>query len=498
MSIKNTSLVFFSTICYFFIGLSGSYEAFHGGTELIYSEPDKVAAGYLLFSAGPTVENHEYTYLVNTSGEMVHRWKTITPGYEGLGYRIEKTARLTEAGSIIQGISTAGHRMEGERALQELDWEGNLVWDFQDPREGFRYHHNFKRIWNNHLNDWTIIFTSSFPMTQEQAIAAGADPSIEWTARPDGVVEVDRNGTVVWQWWSLDHVVQDKNPDWPNYGVLAEHPERFDLNWGAGLVGDFIHQNALDYNQTLDQIVVNNDKVGELYVIDHGGTFVAGDFEASKKLAAGPKGDIIFRWGNPAVYDSGAVPTYDADGNVTSEGDRHLFHHHDTQWIKEGLPGAGNFLIFENGSRRAGPHRSELLEIYPYAGNYPEAPYLSELAAGGPTNQIVWSFTARQPNSFSSRNISGLQRLANGNTLGTAGRHGHIFQVTPEGEVVWEYINPVLRATEGSTLDEIYKMVLSDSEDNSIFTAHWYAPDHPGLAGRHLSPKGKITDILLQ
>ena len=142
---------------------------------------------------------------------MVHRWKTITPGYEGLGYRIEKTARLTETGSIIQGISTAGHRMEGERALQELDWEGNLVWDFQDPREGFRYHHNFKRIWNNHLNDWTIIFTSSFPMTQEQAIAAGADPSIEWTARPDGVVEVDRNGTVVWQWWSLDHVVQDKN-----------------------------------------------------------------------------------------------------------------------------------------------------------------------------------------------------------------------------------------------------------------------------------------------
>ena len=136
-------------------------------------------------------------------------------------------------------------------------------------------------------------------MTREQAVAAGADPSVEWNAAPDGVVEVDMNGNIVWEWWSLDHVVQDKNPDWPNYGVFSEHPERFNLNWGSGVTGDFTHQNALDYNRTLDQIVVNNDRMGELYVIDHGGTFVVGDFEASKALAAGPKGDILFRWGHP-------------------------------------------------------------------------------------------------------------------------------------------------------------------------------------------------------
>ncbi len=86
---------------------------------------------------------------------------------------MEKTARFTEHGSIIQALSTASHQYEGVRVLQELDWDGNLVWEFSDPREGYRYHHNFKRIWNNHLNDWTIIFTSSIPMTQEQAVAAG-------------------------------------------------------------------------------------------------------------------------------------------------------------------------------------------------------------------------------------------------------------------------------------------------------------------------------------
>ena len=306
------------------------------------------------------------------------------------------------------------------------------------------------------------------------------------------------NGNIVWQWWSLDHVIQDRSPDWPNYGVLSENPGRFDLNWGPGLRGDFTHQNALDYNQTLDHIVLNNDRMGELYVIDHGGTFVVGDFEASKALAAGPKGDILFRWGNPALYDSGEPPSYNPDGDVTSEGDRLLFHHHDTQWVAEGLPGAGNFLIFDNGSRRAGAYYSVLLEVNPYAGAYPDAPYLSEVEAGGPANQIVWSFRAEHANSFYSENISGVQRLANGNTLGIAGRQGHVFQVTPEGEVVWEYINPVMsNVPEGAAPGDVFKRIMTDKDDNRIFTAHWIAPDHPGLAGRDLTPLGKVTDIML-
>ncbi len=163
---------------------ASSYEAFHGPTEVIYSDPEKTASGYLLFSTWPGVDAHEYTYLVDTDGSVVHKWKTITPEYEGRGYSMEKTARLTETGNLIQGLSTAGHVYEGERALQELDWEGNLVWDFSDPREGYRYHHNFKRIWNNHLNDWTIIFTSRFPMTQEQAVAAPPVPIIRETTSP--------------------------------------------------------------------------------------------------------------------------------------------------------------------------------------------------------------------------------------------------------------------------------------------------------------------------
>ena len=348
------------------------YEAFRGPTELIYNDASKAANGYVMFSVRPRLDDHEFTYLIDMEGYVVHKWKTITRAYLGHEYYVEKTARLTEKGTIIQGIMTDDAKTKPRSALQELDWNGNLLWEFIDPRQGYMYHHSFKRIWNNKLKEWTIIFTSQFPMTQEQAVAAGADPAVKWKADPDGVVEVDMRGNIVWEWWTLDHVIQDKDARRPNYGVIAKHPEKIDLNWGAGLRGDFTHQNALDYNQTLDQIVVSNSTMSEFYVIDHAGTFIPGDFKASKTLAAGPAGDIMFRWGNPNVYGAGKGPSYNASGNTSSEGDQQLAFSHDIQWIKEGLPGAGNFLVFNNGARRAGLTRSEVIEIHPYVGAYPK------------------------------------------------------------------------------------------------------------------------------
>ena len=56
------------------------------------------------------------------------------------------------------------------------------------------------------------------------------------------------------------------------------------------------------------------------------------------------------------------------------------------------------------------------------------------------TLAVAWLYAA--PNFFST-NISGAQRLANGNTLITEGAPGRVFEVTAEREIVWEYINPV-------------------------------------------------------
>ncbi|MEE2999084.1 MAG: arylsulfotransferase family protein [Pseudomonadota bacterium] len=59
------------------------------------------------------------------------------------------------------------------------------------------------------------------------------------------------------------------------------------------------------------------------------------------------------------------------------------------------------------------------------------------------TKEIVWRyFPKKNPLSFWSPHISGCQRLHSGNTLIAEGGKGCIFEVTPDGEVVWEYINP--------------------------------------------------------
>jgi hypothetical protein len=56
------------------------------------------------------------------------------------------------------------------------------------------------------------------------------------------------------------------------------------------------------------------------------------------------------------------------------------------------------------------------------------------------TLELVWSYAAA---GFFSTNISGAQRLPNGNTLITAGAPGRMFEVTSEGDIVWEYMYPV-------------------------------------------------------
>lgn len=112
---------------------------------------------------------------------------------------------------------------------------------------------------------------------------------------------------------------------------------------------------------------------------------------------------------------------------------------HDAQLIPEGLPGAGNLLVFDNQGEAGYPPAvlkvtggSRVLEIDPT------------------TQKIVWSYSASLSGSpdwtFYSSFISDARRLPNGNTFIDEGMNGRLFQVTPRGEIVWEYVSPFVAA----------------------------------------------------
>ena len=210
-----------------FVSAFFAYEAFHGPTELIYYDREKACNGYTLFT-------HTHTFLIDMEGNVVNLWDIPA------GFTIEKTARLLENGNLLRALRPLEGKPEfGGTGIvgavfQEVTWNGKVVWEWKDPRPNYVAHHNFQRIYNKKLKAHTTIVIStrgtgnSIYLSHEEAVGGGADPTGSYKdARPDGIVEVDMDGNVVWEWWSFDHVVQDKNPDWPNDGVIAHNPQRF-------------------------------------------------------------------------------------------------------------------------------------------------------------------------------------------------------------------------------------------------------------------------------
>jgi outer membrane protein assembly factor BamB len=110
----------------------------------------------------------------------------------------------------------------------------------------------------------------------------------------------------------------------------------------------------------------------------------------------------------------------------------------------------GNMLVFDNGTHRLDSPlpSSRVLEINPSTG------------------EVVWSYEDTPPIAFFSPLISNAQRLPNGNTLINEGSFGRLFEVTTNGEVVWEYVNPYFN---GPTPRD---------QRNSVFRAYRYPRDH--------------------
>jgi len=81
------------------------------------------------------------------------------------------------------------------------------------------------------------------------------------------------------------------------------------------------------------------------------------------------------------------------------------------------------------------------------------------------TKKIVWEYREKRESDFFSPRISNAQRLPNGNTLICEGDFGRLFEVTMDGEIVWEYVNPYFGGTPTAQNNRIFRAYRYSAED---------------------------------
>jgi hypothetical protein len=122
---------------------------------------------------------------------------------------------------------------------------------------------------------------------------------------------------------------------------------------------------------------------------------------------------------------------------------------HDCEWLPN-----GNVTLFANGTNTHSNPFSRVIELNPK------------------TNEIVWEYRGKPTYTFFSPHISGAQRLAGGNTLICEGQWGRLFEVTREGDIVWEYVSPFMGPDRHG------------DPSNEVFRAYRYALNSPQIKGR--------------
>lgn len=411
-------------------------------------DPAKAWSGYVVFSA-PDGK----TRVIDMNGRVVHEW-----GYFGFPPELIDPARTGgQKGHLVvqskDGVSPYGGIFSNEE-VAELDWDGRIVWRYgaQAPGGKARQNHDWDRLPNGN----TLLVT-----TIDRVVPGVSDKNIA-----DQVIrEIDSAGKEVWSWTVGDHIDE--------FGISPEGRDLLRKVFANGGVGHgFLTINDMqpigpnkwfdqgDARFAPDNIVIDSREASFIAIIDKksgGIVWRAGPDYHETAQTAGGVASVSRASLRPVLATSLPRPLDQTSGQ------------HDAHIIAKGLPGAGNLLVFDNegpsgypATRIATQFGSRVLEIDPT------------------TRQIVWQYSGLNSDapewSFFSSFISSARRLPNGNTLIDEGMNGRLFQVTPKGEIVWEYVNPFYARQKVGQDQEV--------RTNWVFRAQPIAYDWVPLAGR--------------
>ncbi|MBC2890206.1 aryl-sulfate sulfotransferase [Gordonibacter massiliensis (ex Traore et al. 2017)] len=401
----------------------GRPTVFPTGTTIY--DPEKCQSGYTLFT-GP----NKGVLLINMNGKAVRYWKD----FQGFPCKMIPGGHLF--GHLGERDPEAAYQDQTD--LTEVDWDGNVEWTFNrnqevDDGDGgkqwvARTHHDYQIEGNPvgyHVpgQESTDDFNKVLLLTHNDVRKPKISPQL---LLDDRLIEIDREGNIQWEWSTLDHL-NDFNFTEAQKNVIYRDPNTQDA--GAEGEGDLFHVNCASYlgpNHWYDEgderfnpnnIIMDSREANMLWILDH------------------ETGDIVWKIG----------PDYTASRELRILGA--IIGPHHTHMIPRGLPGEGNILVYDNGGWAGYDQPSQVSKT----GLKTQRRDGSRVIELDPvTLKVVWE--CRDTNEtvgfpFSAHNFyspltSDAQRLENGNTLICEGTTGRIMEMTPEKELVWEYVYP--------------------------------------------------------
>ncbi|KPA13040.1 Arylsulfotransferase [Candidatus Magnetomorum sp. HK-1] len=200
-------------------------------------------------------------YLINNYGNTIHSWDT--------GYNPSNSCYLLSSGNFLQtadmGDSIFDAAATGGRVM-EVATDSSTEWTFDYYGDEYILHHDVE-----YMSNGNVLMIAYELISYDDALAAGRKPRYlsDEGLYSDMILEVNpSSGEIVWQWRVWDHLIQDQNSNKDAYGIVADHPEKIDLNYTTKYP-DYNHFNSVDYNEELDQILISCKIYNEIWMIDH-------------------------------------------------------------------------------------------------------------------------------------------------------------------------------------------------------------------------------------
>lgn len=360
----------------------------HGITreeQISVFNPNKAYDGYVLLNELGSSKLR----LVSKDGTTVSAWEL------GENNPLGNDAELLQSGSLI-----SVHKLEPAPlsqggyggSIQIRNVHKQVTWQYDMSATSMLQHHDLEMLPNGNVlvMAWEV-------KTPQELVEVGYTGEAT-TLNSEAIYEID-TGTqrIIWEWHAWDHLIQDEDATKSTFGNLSQQPDKINVNYVTNSA-EFMHCNGIDHDVERDVIFISVRKYSEVWVIDHKTTSVE---------AIGSKGDLLYRFGNPATYKG--------------TGNRLFTYQHHPNLIEASVPGKGNMLIFSNNPDEG---KSNIVEL--------DIPENFDFAI---RPEVVWTYADDE---LFSPILSGAERLPNGNTLISSGTQFTATEVTPGKEVVWK------------------------------------------------------------